>query len=45
MPAKILIVEYRGEDHRLTKPNLTLGDVRPILEEWEKEWETRELEK
>jgi hypothetical protein len=39
VPPNTLVVEYRGEDSRLTKPNLTLEDVRPILSEWKKTWE------
>ncbi len=37
-PSNILVVEYRGEDPRLKKPNLTLEDVRPVLAEWKKAW-------
>ncbi|MFB0534439.1 MAG: hypothetical protein ACETWR_05610 [Anaerolineae bacterium] len=33
-----LVVEYRGEDPRLKRPNLTLQDVRPVLAEWKKAW-------
>jgi hypothetical protein len=37
-PNNILIVEYRGEDPRLKKPNLTLEDIRPVLIEWKEAW-------
>jgi hypothetical protein len=33
-----LVVEYRGEDPRLKKDNLTLQDISPVLAEWKKVW-------
>jgi hypothetical protein len=45
MPPNTLIVEYRGDDPRLTKPNLTLEYVQPILAEWKKTWKTFTPEK
>ncbi len=38
LPSDTLVVEYRGPDPRLTKPNLTLDDIRPVLAEWKKAW-------
>ena len=37
-PSNILVVEYRGNDPRLAKPNLTLNDIQPVLAEWEEAW-------
>lgn len=45
IPVNTLVVEYRGKDTRLKKTNLTLDDVRPILSEWKKTWETLTPEK